>query len=81
VKLDAFLDRYLEGAPVGAGAAMRDFHHAFDRGDGAAVADAWPALRAALPALAAHAAQWCRALATLAELSASLVEFAETRYN
>jgi uncharacterized repeat protein (TIGR03837 family) len=80
VKLDAFLDRYLEGVPADAAGAMRDFHHAFDRGDGVAAADAWPALRAALPALSAHAAQWCRELATLPELSASLVEFAETRY-
>jgi uncharacterized repeat protein (TIGR03837 family) len=80
-KLAAFLDRYLAGVPGGTAAAVRRFSEAFDDGDGTATAAAWPDLRVALPVLEAHAATWARRLADLPELSASLVEFAESRYN
>lgn len=80
-KLGAFLDRYLEGVPDGAAAAVRRFSEAFDDGDGPGTAAAWPDLRIALPVLEAHAAAWARRLAELPELSTSLVEFAESRYN
>jgi uncharacterized repeat protein (TIGR03837 family) len=80
-KLAAFLDRYLAGLADAPAAALRRFSQAFDEGDGAATAAAWPDLRAALPQLEGHAAAWARHLADLPELSASLVEFAESRYN
>jgi uncharacterized repeat protein (TIGR03837 family) len=80
-KLDAFLARYVDGLPATVAAAVRGFFHAFDAQDGRAAAYAWPAFRAALPALEAHGRIWARRLATLPELSAALVEFAEMHYN
>jgi uncharacterized repeat protein (TIGR03837 family) len=80
-KLDAFLDRYLDGAGEAEAAAMRSFWHAFDRGDGDALALAWGAFRDALPALNAHAPRWSRRLASLPELSAELVRFVKMHYN
>jgi uncharacterized repeat protein (TIGR03837 family) len=81
VKLAAFLARYLAGADPGLAAAVRAFWTAFDREDGPATAAAWPALWAARAAFDAHARQWAAHLETLPELAASLVQFAQKRYN
>ncbi len=80
-KLDAFLARYLQDVAPAAADALRDFTRAFDAQDGDALARGWPALRAALPTLQVHAADWGARLAALPELSASLAEFVESRYN
>jgi uncharacterized repeat protein (TIGR03837 family) len=60
-KLDAFLGRYCAGLPAPLATAVRGFWQAFDAGDGTATAVAWPALRAALPALADHGRRWAEA--------------------
>jgi uncharacterized repeat protein (TIGR03837 family) len=81
MKLDAFLDRYLDDVGAPEAAAVRSFWRAFDRQDGDGLALAWGAFRDVLPALAAHAPRWSRRLAGLPELSAELVRFVEMRYN
>jgi len=61
--------------------ALRRMWQAFDCGDGAATAAAWPAFRAALPELTVHGRVWAAALQQLPELATGLVRFAEKRYN
>jgi uncharacterized repeat protein (TIGR03837 family) len=75
VKLDAFLARFAGGLDAPAAAALAAFTHAFNAGDGAAAASAWPALQAALPALRAHGLRWSQALAASPGLAQRLVEF------
>lgn len=78
-KLEAFLGRYVAGLAPPVATAVRSFWQAFDAGDGTATAVAWPALRAALPALAAHGLEWAMSLAGLPELATGLVKFSEKR--
>ncbi|QNM94786.1 elongation factor P maturation arginine rhamnosyltransferase EarP [Chitinimonas koreensis] len=78
-KLDAFLKRYLAGLPAGPAAALNDFWQAWNRGDGPATVAAWPALRAALPALEAHARRWAAELAGQPDLLAQIVEFVDEK--
>jgi uncharacterized repeat protein (TIGR03837 family) len=77
VKLDAFLERYLEDAP--AAASIRDFWHAFNAEDGEGCAAAWSEVRPALPSWNTHAAAWTRSLATHADLAQALVDFCSGR--
>jgi uncharacterized repeat protein (TIGR03837 family) len=78
-KLDAFLARYLHGAPPTEAEALAAFSRAFSAANGAAMARAWPALRRALAGLTAHAGQWAAALAGQTDLATRLVEFARFR--
>ena len=72
-KLDAFLARYgVELAPAPR-AALQAFCHAWN-GDGDPAA-AWPALAAALPALAAHARRWSGKLGAEEDLVTRLTAF------
>jgi len=79
VKLDEFLARYRGGLPAPAFAALDPFWHAWNEGDGPGVAAAWPAFRAALPALATHATGWAERLAALPDLTTGLVRFVRDR--
>jgi len=70
-KLEAFLGRYCAG--LSEQAAVHGFWRAWNGiGD---VAAAWPAFRAALPALAAHAAPWARELTAPGDLATNLEKF------
>ena len=74
-KLDAFLARYAERLPPSAGAAVRDFWRAWNRGHDAA--RAWQAFADALPALSAAAPAWSAHLQQAGELAAGLVQFSK----
>lgn len=76
VKLEAFLARYAPDASDAAQRALRELSAAFNREDGLRAALAWPAFRAALPALAGHARRWSATLAELPDLATGLVAFA-----
>ena len=78
-KAAAFLERYLEGAPRAAADAAARFTGALNRGDGPALAAAWPAFDRARPALAAHGRDWSDRLAGRPDLASGLVEFALAR--
>jgi uncharacterized repeat protein (TIGR03837 family) len=75
VKLEAFIDRYLAGAGADEAAALRAFWSAWNEGDPAATASAWPSFRAAFPALTRHGDAWAAALAAESDLAARLVRF------
>lgn len=79
LKLDAFVDRYGHGLGQSAQAPLHAFWEAFNDEDGPAAAAAWPAFRAALPALEAHARGWADALATLPDLATGMVEMNQRR--
>ena len=76
-KLEAFLKLYLQGLDRATSVAAAEFWHAWN-GAGDIVA-AWPAFRAALPALASHAPTWAAHLRGLGDLAGNLAEFCETR--
>lgn len=76
-KLQAFLARYREGLDPAIGAALSDFWLAWNKEEGAAAA--WPAFRAALPALKAHAAAWAGQLLAGGDLAARLVQFCKLK--
>lgn len=72
-KLEAFAGRWCAGLEAPAAAAFSQFWSAWNgRGDPAA---AWPAFAAALPALAAHARDWCERLAAQEDLATRLTHF------
>ena len=73
VKLDAFLDRYLDTLPAADSDAMRSFWHAWN-GDGDP-ASLWPAFRTALSQLQESARPWARKLATHSDLANKLLRF------
>ncbi|HZV53928.1 MAG TPA: elongation factor P maturation arginine rhamnosyltransferase EarP [Rhodocyclaceae bacterium] len=76
-KLKAFLGLYGRMLPEARRVAMTDFCYAWNgRGD---IAVAWPAFRAALPALAAHAAPWAEEIASPGNLVENLVNFCRER--
>jgi len=76
-KLEAFLKLYAQGLDGPAVSAVTNFWRAWNgRGDAGA---AWPAFRAALPALAAHAPAWAARLRALGDLAGNLARFCETR--
>lgn len=93
VKLDAFLALYRQVLrdPAAVG-ALETFWRAWNgfsasggagtsesRNDTTAAAAAWPAFRAALPALTRAAGRWEQGVAALGDLAANLVAFCETR--
>lgn len=72
-KLDAFLRLYTADLDDEAARAIRAFHQAWNcAGDSAA---AWPALRGALPRLAAHGEVWSRHIAMPGNLADNLAHF------
>ncbi|AJP59975.2 hypothetical protein UC34_20150 [Pandoraea vervacti] len=84
VKLDAFLERYLDNmptanAPSGSAAreALRTFWHLWN--GYASTPPNWPALLSALPELNRHAQDWARAQAGLPDLARQLASFAENQ--
>jgi len=74
-KLDAFCDRYLDGAPRDDAAAVRLFNEALNRGGGPSLAAAWPGFARAAEGLAAHRRAWAAALATQRDLASGLVRY------
>src|SRR5688572_9808186 len=78
-KLHAFIDRYVERLDAGPATALREFWLAFNAGEGAATARAWPPFSAALPRLRPHAEAWATALSRQPDLATQLVEFAADR--
>ncbi|WP_370819618.1 elongation factor P maturation arginine rhamnosyltransferase EarP [Pandoraea anhela] len=81
VKLDAFLERYLDSTtpPLAHGAreALRTFWHLWN--GYASTAPDWAALAAALPELNRHAQAWAQAQASLPDLARQLASFAENQ--
>jgi hypothetical protein len=76
-KLAAFLALYRHGVPGAVGEATAAFWQAWNgSGDTAA---AWPAFRAALPALRRHAAPWAEEIRRPGNLAENLVKFSEAR--
>lgn len=73
IKLEAFLARYQDGLAAAPARALRDFWLAWETA-GAAGAH-WPALRAALPELQAHAHAWREKLLQQADLASKLLIF------
>lgn len=78
-KLDAFVDRYTEGLDAATRESLRGFWNAFNDEDASATVAAWRPLRAALPALRAHAVAWAAALGAQPELATQLVDFYRDR--
>lgn len=76
-KLDAFLARYCANLDTTASGAVVDFWHDWNTGDNAAAT--WPALRAALPTLAMHAAPWAKQIASPGNLAENLALFCLNR--
>ncbi|MFO1311508.1 MAG: elongation factor P maturation arginine rhamnosyltransferase EarP [Burkholderiales bacterium] len=79
VKMDAFLTRVEAQLPATACAAQRAFWYAWNAGDPVMTVDAWPAWRAAMPALGVIAGAWARALARHTDLATALVNYCENR--
>lgn len=78
-KLAAFVDRYTERLDAATRESLIGFWNAFNEEDASATAAAWRPLRAALPALRAHAVAWAAALGTQPELATQLVDFYRNR--
>jgi hypothetical protein len=73
IKLDALLERYLDGLAPDAADACRAAWHAWN-GDGDLRAS-WPAFRDALPALHAHMPGWVELLRAHGDLAGNLLDF------
>ncbi|MDV7212463.1 elongation factor P maturation arginine rhamnosyltransferase EarP [Azotobacter beijerinckii] len=72
-KLEAFLDRYLEGLSPSAAAALQALWRAWNAGEG--MGAAWTALRDDWPELGKHAERWCARQTGKPDLAAALVQF------
>jgi uncharacterized repeat protein (TIGR03837 family) len=79
VKLEEFLRRYEIGLDAEAAQAVNRFWLEFNGDQPDAAALAWPAFRAALPALSAHGIEWIDRLRKLSDLASELVEFCRDR--
>ena len=79
VKLDEFLERFRSGLDADDFLRLAAFWHAWNEGDGAATATAWPAFRRTFPALRAHGGAWAKRLAALPDLAGELVRFTRDR--
>jgi len=77
-KLEAFLDRYVAKLPPPASVACGDLWMAWNRGDGAEMAAAWPEFGRSQVAMRAHAWSWSERLCKHADLTRQLVLFCET---
>lgn len=78
-KVEAFLGRWLDGAPPGPASAVRAFHAALNGRDGAALATAWPGFDRAGSALAPHRRAWAERLAALPDLAGALADYVDER--
>ncbi|KAA3653877.1 MAG: elongation factor P maturation arginine rhamnosyltransferase EarP [Proteobacteria bacterium] len=72
-KLEAFLQRYLDGVDAATAGAVRAFWREWN-GDGGATS-AWPAFESHWPALARHARLWCDRIGATDGLVERLVKF------
>lgn len=79
VKMDAFLTRLEATLPEGIRIDQRTFWYAWNAGDPAAAAEAWPVYRSVMPAVTVLTRAWARALARQPDLASALVEFVESR--
>ncbi len=75
VKLAAFLARHSAGMDRGHAAAVAGLWEAWNRAEG--LAQAWPAFDARREAIAVASREWCRGLASRADLATALVDFAD----
>ena len=73
VKLDAWLHRYCEDLEADNATALRDAHHAFNRGD--ADAHSYRQFAAHLPMLGQHARHWRDTLFAQTDLATRLLDF------
>jgi uncharacterized repeat protein (TIGR03837 family) len=78
-KVDAFLARYLAGAPAEAAAAARAFTEALNRADGPGLAAAWRPFDRSRAALTAHGRDWAARLARLPDLASGLAGWVESK--
>lgn len=78
-KMDAFLNRLEGSLPEDTRIDQRTFWYAWNAGDPVTTAAAWPAYRAAMPAVGVLARAWARALARQEDLAGALVKFCENR--
>ena len=77
VKLEAFLDRYLDEAEPALAGAVRGLHAAWNRdGD---LAGPWQTATACLPVWQAHGRRWVETLAGQTDLAHRLVQFAKQK--
>jgi len=74
-KLDAFCDRYLDGAAHDHAGAVRLFNDALNRGRGGALAAAWPGFARAAAGLASHRIAWAERLGAQRDLASGLVRY------
>lgn len=79
VKLDEFLERFRSGLDSLDFGHVESFWHAWNEGDGAATAAAWPGFRATFAALGVHGRGWAKRLAALPDLAGELVRFSRDR--
>jgi uncharacterized repeat protein (TIGR03837 family) len=78
-KLEALLDRYVDGLDASAAGAMRRFWIAFNDEDAARTATSWWDFRRALRGLQDHANRFSATLAQRPDLASELVAFARAR--
>lgn len=78
-KMDAYLTRLELHCEPRARAAQRAFWYAWNTGDAAATAEAWPAYRNAMPVAGAVARRFANDLAAQPDLAGGLVRFCETK--
>jgi uncharacterized repeat protein (TIGR03837 family) len=81
LKLDAFLELYVQGLPAEAATAVRNFWHGWNHIEGAQVnvADAWRAFRSHASTLAAHGRNWAEHVSRGGDLATRLVQFTRER--
>jgi uncharacterized repeat protein (TIGR03837 family) len=79
VKLEEFLCRYEGGLDAETAQTVNRFWLAFNGDQPDVAALAWPAFRAALPALSAHGIAWANRLRKLPDLASELVLFCADR--
>jgi uncharacterized repeat protein (TIGR03837 family) len=73
VKLDAFLDLYLQGLSPAAAQALRDVWRAWNAGQD--MGQSWSDVLQHWPEVTRHAEYWCQEQASQADLAAALVQF------
>jgi uncharacterized repeat protein (TIGR03837 family) len=78
LKLDAFLDTYVQGLDPRAGTALRTLSYQWNLMDEPPVnpADAWRDFRSHMKAIEAYAPKWARRIAEAGDLAGNLAQFA-----